>query len=460
MKRLITSLFQIYESNNPSNPKCTLSQAYSSIRISCDESGARILADFWAELLRPTMPILVEFTYPFHPPPWECHNIDVDNIKREEDIEDVEMISCSVDRHDDGADQDMTIDVDKNMDIDALTARNSNTPSEQLALASAVMTPLPAFDEGAEESSDQWSPPPGKPQTVIDAYSRNGSATAVSLLSSSIPITTGKRQSIKSIYQFKTPSTRMTSGIAGTTLSQSAPVHTHNGSGFTQKLSKTSTLSPSISKVNVGSTLTGSQQTSPSVPFVSALPTLQQTYMTRSTRDASAPPLKRKRKAGSVAIGSSAETRSTDSQRAATQEPSTRSGSQAKDSFKKGTLSHAKTASPQLSVQRHETCTVLVQNALLLDAISAGEHIKIVKTAEGEIIAMRQDDDVETVKRRNSASEIDNSVPDNSQPSIPPSRKRGHDDDMDALIRIWSGGGVPPNKVGKLIQQSYAVIIT
>lgn len=452
MKRLITSLFQIYESNNPSNPKCTLSQAYSSIRISCDESGARILADFWAELLRPTMPILVEFTYPFHPPPWECHNIDVDNIKREEDIEDVEMISYSVERNVDGADQNMAVDVDKNMDVDASIARNSNTPTEQLALASAIMTPLPAFDDELEEPSNQWLvPPSSKPQTFIDAYSRNGPATALSLLNSSIPATTGKRQSARFMYQFKTPSTRTTNGVAGIALSQSVPIHTHNGSGFTQRLSKMSTLSPAVSKVNIESTLISSPQTPPPSPFVPALPSLQQNHLTRSTRDASAPPMKRKRKAGSMASGNSGETRLVDPQRAATQEPSTRYGSQTKDSFRKSTIDHAKTASPQLPIQKHEKCTVLVQNALLLDAISAGEHIKIVKTAEGEIIAMRQDEDVETLKRRNSATEVDNSVPDNSQTNTSTSRKRGHDDDMDALIRIWSGGGVPPTKVSKVI---------
>ncbi|KAF3941316.1 hypothetical protein ABW19_dt0202470 [Dactylella cylindrospora] len=96
---------------------------------------------------------------------------------------------------------------------------------------------------------------------------------------------------------------------------------------------------------------------------------------------------------------------------------------------------------------------VLHQKVLLLDTINAGEEIKIIKTKEGEFIAIRADEEAEGFmeRRQSNAALVAVGMAQKGEKGTenPKSaKKRALEAQTEELVRIWSGHGTePPAKV-------------
>ncbi|KAK6522184.1 hypothetical protein TWF281_002751 [Arthrobotrys megalospora] len=438
--RLIQTIFDIYMRNNPSARYLTIYDALDNIKIKNDLTGGIILPELWPDFIKPQVKVAAIFNEPFRRPPWlPRFNAEV---KREE--EDVEMMEGVV------------------------------TYAIEPKLGGFVET-----EDWRKQSNRLIGPPPSKADDTEHFHLLSASSNAIPTLPFAFTSTSTFTNSWATMETEKSR-LRHHSNMNGTSL-------------FSEVCAETLLAHRSMSQEpTVDSMIEGSVSPPPSISFRnpfpqsglsgsspppqamfpqrftpvrhipsdanSRTPTQSPECSSRPVRDANPRPAKRKRdeddKVGSSPIESYIEPPR--KSRSPFQSAGSNGGisrGQSVDTDSPGELSRVTNLIPRTRASDSDSArtVVLHQRLPLLDSINAGEMVKVIRTKDGNLFVIRDDEEPEDFmeRRQSTASSTSFSgLRDKTEiGTTKTSRKRPHGEaQAGELVRIWSGCPEPPAK--------------
>ncbi|EPS42599.1 hypothetical protein H072_3370 [Dactylellina haptotyla CBS 200.50] len=426
--RLIQTIYEIYLRNNPSSCQLTLEDALHYIQIKNDRTGGLILPELWPDFIKPQVRIAAVFNGPFLSPPW---NLGCELIKREEEDTDMmdNTVSCVIEPKFGGYIEAADWRKPNRLIGPAL---NKHEDSEYFHLLPAPL--LPTSFTFTPSFTTAWAPMQSEKSHLRHPANMNGSSFVSEVFAESLLVPRAVSQE------------PMAEAMRDTSMSPPPPVTFRNPF----PASNLTGSSPSqATPLNIPQRFTPIRQ----VP-ASDVRSRTESYSpecSHQAKELNQRPIKRKRE---------------DDSRMDLLEPSRKSKSPFHSSESNGSLSrsHSVDIDPPLSARRLATpvssrtrkssdansnkTVVLHQKILLLDAINAGEMVKIIKTKDGDLIAIRDDEEPEEFMERRESNASIISLPPKKEKGLEVSktaRKRAIDEaQTEELVRIWSGGGPEP----------------
>ncbi|KAK6353461.1 hypothetical protein TWF696_005425 [Orbilia brochopaga] len=438
-KRLMQTLFEIYQRNNPRAFCLSINDAFDCIQIRNDLTGGLILPELWSDFIKPQVRISAHFNPPFSSPPWDpaCES----EIKQEDnDIEMMEgVVAYAIETKIGGLIESAISTVNRTKPANRLLgpafAKQDESDAFHL-LTAPLSTPLSPFSFTACAST--WAPlEPEKSRARAPVSLSRPSATAIisgggepMLLSATIApesIVDNMRdmsESPQPCILFRDPFAQQ-STFGGPPSRITPPAMPQRFSPIRNVPASSDSHSRPTSR-------------SPMSPEATS-------HTAGLTHDGNPRPTKRKREDKAPMPESSRKSKSpfpsADSNGHLSRSASVDVAEQNAGSGKCPAAAAGKGKIGELNFGKS---VVIHSKIMLLDSISAGDLIKVIRTIDGEFIAIKDDEEPEDIMERRRRAAIPPKK-DKETESSKNAKKRALDEaQTEELIRIWSGGGPEP----------------
>ncbi|KAF3918767.1 hypothetical protein ABW21_db0207385 [Orbilia brochopaga] len=436
-KRLMQTLFEIYQRNNPMSTYLSLDDAFDCIQIRNDLTGGIILPELWSDFIKPQVRISAHFHPPFLNPPWDPASEN--EIQQEDnDIEMMEgVVGYAIESKIGGLIEAPISTTSWSKPVARLLGPALSKEDEQDAFL-ALPPPLHNFLTPLSFTScttSTWAPlEPEKIRARVPIAVSRSSATAIisttgepMLLSATMtpePIADPMRdisESPQPSITFRDPFAQQTT-FAGPPSRVTPPAMPQRFSPIRTVPASSDPLSRPPSK-------------SPISPEATNHPA-------GASHDPNPRPSKRKREErASLSEGP---------RKSKSPFPSTGSNGHLSRAVSIDVTEHTATEEDPAATGSKigEICfgksVVIHSKIMLLDTITAGDLIKVIKTLDGEFIAIKDNEEPEDIIERRRRAAIPPKK-DKETEAAKTAKKRAHDEaNTEELIRIWSGGGPEP----------------
>ncbi|KAF3901805.1 hypothetical protein AA313_de0205979 [Arthrobotrys entomopaga] len=422
--RLIRVLYEIYTKNNPKG--ClTLEDAKSCIQIRNDQTGGIIIPELWYDFIKPQVRIAAEFHEPFLSPPWHP-DCEISSMREEEDFDMMEGVLNYQGQPRFGGYIEAA-DWRKHNQL-ICPPLNKLEDSECLSLLPAPMVPTTSFT--FTSFSHSWSPMEGEKPRLRNPANLSGSSHVSGVLATATMMPRGVSQE---------PTEAMRDSASPPPVTFRNPFPSSNLVGSPPAHSTLPSLPQRFTPVR-------------QVPADSGRTPSYSPEFVHQNKENNPRPAKRRRNDDAMASSPDPAARVSKSPRPSSESNGTMSRAQSLDI--ESPVQPRPVATP--STRRRRTSdavplpTVVVhQKILLLDSINAGEMIKIIRTKDGDLIAIRDDEEPEGFMERRQSNASFKSLPQSKKEKEPEvsktAKKRALDDaQTEELIRIWSGCGTEP----------------
>ncbi|KAJ6264076.1 hypothetical protein Dda_0217 [Drechslerella dactyloides] len=440
-KRLIQTLFEIYKRNNPRAGYLCLDDALDCIQIRNDLTGGLILPELWSDFIKPQVRISAHFYPPFLSPPWDpsCAT----SIKQEDD--DIDMMEGVV-----------TYAIETKLGgliESAISTSGWSKPSARLLgpayakqeeseafhlLTAPLNAPLSPFSFTGCASA--WAPlEPEKSRARAPVAISRPTATAIisgggepMLLSATIPSEPladpmrDMSESPQPCIVFRDPFSQQTA-FSGSGSSRITPP------AMPQRFSPVRNV-PAMSDPQNSRPASRSPISPEATNQSAGLP-----------RDANPRPTKRKREEKAPMAESSRKSKSPFPSSESNENISRGASADIAEQNTSPKCPAAASAGARKVGEINLGKSVVIHSKiLLLDSINAGEMIKVIRTNDGDFIAIRDDEEPEDIMERRRRANIPQKKDKDTEASKNAKKRALDEAQTEELIRIWSGGGPEP----------------